>query len=563
MSQWVPSVLQFDTIPYAFRTGGDLDTVDKILGRYSSTMPGGGVELPLGVPDRSFFWRNNGLYRFGQNDDHTVKYSGLPHLGFAYVFGTQGTQVAKLNYQQVYGKKVLANFNLSNDRSNGFLRFGSHRVNRMDLNLLKKGEQWSMRLTARDLVNESSLNGGMVSSADASEFPLVFLGVNKRAASSKFRRSSLKLENYFDFNKDSTRSIGLLTEHTLNIDRRTFNELDTVFGIYPEINFDSLQTNDSYQYSRTDHALGIFKGGKDHYFSLSVSESYWKYYHPGTDLDSLETALHAKAQWRMSNWVFNGKGYFNLIGSGNEWDASIKAVGRINELEVSSHLLFEQKWPMQFQRSYLANNYSYVLGDYDLQFRTNWSTLVEYNLHKWTVFANYSLTYLKDNYFFDPASAVWSSSFYPELIFNSARIGAQYSGHYFSFSSDYMYTLEGQSGNMIPDHILIARGQLKGTLFKSKKLKAYIGSEFFISSGAEMITFIPSMDTYILGQGMGSYSSILNVHVFGGFQIDEFRFFVRFENLGYLWNDRTLQTVQGYPFPSGQLRLGITWDFFN
>jgi hypothetical protein len=55
----------------------------------------------------------------------------------------------------------------------------------------------------------------------------------------------------------------------------------------------------------------------------------------------------------------------------------------------------------------------------------------------------------------------------------------------------------------------------------------------------------------------------MNLHVFGGIQIEEFKFFVRVENIGRNWNDTTSAFYKGYPITSTQFRVGITWDFFN
>jgi hypothetical protein len=107
------------------------------------------------------------------------------------------------------------------------------------------------------------------------------------------------------------------------------------------------------------------------------------------------------------------------------------------------------------------------------------------------------------------------------------------------------------------------RLSVKGKLFKSKKLEAYTGVEGVWFSSANNIAFIPSMDTYIFDQTLSSYNGIVNLHAFGGFQIDEFRFYVRFENIGYFWNDVRTQLMDTYPLPSTQLRIGLTWDFFN
>jgi hypothetical protein len=46
-------------------------------------------------------------------------------------------------------------------------------------------------------------------------------------------------------------------------------------------------------------------------------------------------------------------------------------------------------------------------------------------------------------------------------------------------------------------------------------------------------------------------------------EVKTFRFFVNVANLGTYWNAAQISTVQGYPFPTMQIRLGLTWDFWN
>ena len=50
---------------------------------------------------------------------------------------------------------------------------------------------------------------------------------------------------------------------------------------------------------------------------------------------------------------------------------------------------------------------------------------------------------------------------------------------------------------------------------------------------------------------------------FTGIQIDEFRFYFKFENIDYFWNKQTNLQQIGYPISPTIIRLGFTWDFFN
>jgi hypothetical protein len=55
----------------------------------------------------------------------------------------------------------------------------------------------------------------------------------------------------------------------------------------------------------------------------------------------------------------------------------------------------------------------------------------------------------------------------------------------------------------------------------------------------------------------------LNAQFNVALEVKTFRFFVNVANLGSYWNNPQIATVQGYPFPTMQIRLGLTWDFFN
>jgi len=56
---------------------------------------------------------------------------------------------------------------------------------------------------------------------------------------------------------------------------------------------------------------------------------------------------------------------------------------------------------------------------------------------------------------------------------------------------------------------------------------------------------------------------MVNLHFFASLGIDQFRFYARFENIGYFWNDRSILEAIGYPIAGTRVRVGITWDFFN
>jgi hypothetical protein len=562
--QWLPSEFDLDTMRYSFRTGGRLDSLDFSIARTSGTQPGGSLEFPDNIPTIDFFTQFRGGNR--QLLDIQRKpliFSAIPHIGFAYTFGTQGTQVARMNYQQIFAKKVIVNFDFTNDRGNGFLRNSNFRLNDVHLSLAKKGKMWSSHFNATDRVFNSALNGGIQAESDPDLFPLVFLAVQKSNASSQMRNTDLDLVNYFDLNTDSIKAFGLTTRHKLMIQGRSYNEEDTLFGIYNMNNFDTLSTSDAYQLSKTEHGVGGFYRSSKLFASARLDATYWKYYNRGKDRDTIETTAYFSLKYKTGNWSLNTNSNYNLSGAGNEWSTQFDLSGKIKDLRVSSFLSAEDRWPNQFQRFYFANNYDYDLGPaIQKQFKLNFVNKVHLELSSIQVELQHQSTYLKDQYYFSLTQGTWSNELLPAISLHRFGIRADWKYKILAVQPEYSYTFESGLTDLIPDYLLKFRTTIKGPIFKSKKMIAYLGSEMVWFSASNTISFVPSLDTYIFSGNTAS-TGMFNLHAFGGFQIDEFRFFVRFENIGYLWTSSSLELLENYPIPSSQLRVGLTWDFFN
>jgi hypothetical protein len=58
-------------------------------------------------------------------------------------------------------------------------------------------------------------------------------------------------------------------------------------------------------------------------------------------------------------------------------------------------------------------------------------------------------------------------------------------------------------------------------------------------------------------------AGFMNLAAFTSFEVETFRLFIRMDNIAYFWQDRSIEFVNGYTFPSTQIKVGITWDFWN
>jgi hypothetical protein len=563
LAQWSPSVNSFDTIKIDFRTGGKLDSLD-LLFRSLQTAPISSADLHGGiVPVDFLFSQSNGLFIGVPNtSSNEMRYSGLPHIGFAYGFGAAGIQTAKMQYEQVFAKKILVNLDFLNDRANGLLRNSTHKSSDVRLSMINRSDFYTFKLTAEDLTIERGLNGGLGAQSNVVDFPLIFQPVRKMNADENTRVSQVKLENFFDFRrKDSLVSIGFTSEHSLNVRRRVFTEVDVLADHYTMIYIDSFSTRDSYQWSSTSHDAGLFYKAGGIFASASATGRYWKYFNMGNELDTLELGLREKIQFARGLFSIAQEGKLNVIGAGREWETNVLVKYRSGRLAWSGVVNLESKWPDVFLRSYSANNFQYQLAEYTRQFRASFANDVRLEIGKAPLLLKQESVFLKDNYFWNGSN--WQNDLYPQLSFHALTVGSEVNYKILNIHPQYTFSISDAPVKLRPDHVFRSRFFVKGGLFKGKKPLAYIGADVIWQSEYGLLDLVPAMGTYVLSNSSPLQSAYLNLHAFAGFQIDEFRFYLRFENIGYFWNDRQIQVVNGYTLPSGILRLGLTWDFFN
>ena len=130
----------------------------------------------------------------------------------------------------------------------------------------------------------------------------------------------------------------------------------------------------------------------------------------------------------------------------------------------------------------------------------------------------------------------------------------------FNFNPTFVYS---PGSNFLPEVQAYGRIFVKGKLFKAKKLEALVGIDVsYISSFINRL-YLPAMDTYDWSSSVSSFDGMINLHAFLSLGISEFRFFVRYENIGYFWSDKTNNVISRYPVSPTRLRIGLTWDFFN
>ena len=94
-------------------------------------------------------------------------------------------------------------------------------------------------------------------------------------------------------------------------------------------------------------------------------------------------------------------------------------------------------------------------------------------------------------------------------------------------------------------------------------MEAIVGGDVAFLSSYKTLNYNPTMDLFYFNNGNEKFKDYTSFSVFFGFEISEFRFYARLENISYSFTDKKNQSVIGYPVQPNFVRLGIVWDFFN
>ncbi|MCR9174351.1 MAG: hypothetical protein NXI10_17780, partial [bacterium] len=240
-----------DTILFTERTGGIQDTFDIAGNPLPSSFDGGrnlSTQSALSVDQLFLDITNYRLNQFAQQD--RMRYSSLPHLGFAYSFGSQGTQFLHLRYTQafLYGFKL----NLDYDRMTGagLLRNSDFSSDNVRLRVQRDGLRYSMKFAGSFQSNLVSHPGGITTDTTVDVNTLLGLGLEfvpvQKTANSETRMATAELQNFLNFTSDSLNHFGLVTKHRYEIINRKYFENNGGASIegYSMLNYDSTQTQD-------------------------------------------------------------------------------------------------------------------------------------------------------------------------------------------------------------------------------------------------------------------------------------------------------------------------------
>ena len=554
----------FDTLFYSYRISGNIDTVDIANSDMPTLFDGGQSILSTEGLSVNRLTQNITSESFNRiNKWESMKFSALPHLGFAYSFGAQGTSFLHVNYSQSFGKTLLnIDYNLA--KSNGYIRNSAFQKNDLKLQLQRTTQRYSFQFTGKYRKRDVGHSNGIVTDTLLEELGLEFMAVNKSDALSYRKEGILSLNNYLNFTNDSLNHFGIITSHYYQIKNRVYSEFsDTLQSIYTNTFIDTMQTSDQSNFASIRNAAGLYysKIKSRFYIDGQISHTYWDFQNLGIHTDTNEIGFLSNARIKLGQFTLENNLNLNLSGSFNEFSDLIEARYSNNKFNFNGHLLIENLSPLAIQRKYHSNNYDYKLSSINKQNGLQIGGKLNYkivdSILKLGALANFSS--LDNVYLFDGIE--WRNDTLGS--FNFVSIGVFAELHYKALNLSTRFTYSIDDDNYLPDYQVNSRLYLKGKLFEAKKLEATIGVEGLYFSDFNARVYNPSIGAYNWYTASSNVEGMFNMHGFVAFGIDEFKFYIRYENISYHWNNKTAIELEGYPISGPRMRVGITWDFFN
>lgn len=551
-----------DTIKLDNTPLSNLDSADIKYAEFSTTFTGG---LSLAGPDlnaSNIFSRLNqrwlgNAYQLDKRD----YFSALPYLGFTYSFGAQGSQFLTARFTQAFTDSLILNINYRRASGNGYFRNSVFDRNNVRASFIKKGKFYSFYAEGNYTSGNYQHAGGLTTDTLIETFGLEFSPVYKENANSKYRSGGVTLKNYLDFIPSENTATGLAHRTEYSIINRQYNEIDTLSGIYPFVNFNADTTADQFNLASVANFGGLFIQRSGFYFDGGVSQTYWRYQNLSNILDTTEIDLTSRLRMSFKNFELNNDFKFNLLGRFNEWYNHAQLKAGFQKYKLSAWMNIGQYALDPFRRSYLANTFQYTTTGSLKEFRLDAGGEVSASFMDDKLLVRAGLRQIASPDLYVYNGVQWQNDSLNSVSITSVSIAPALHLNHFKLNTKFVYNLSNSP--YIPQVQLFSRMYFTGKLFEAKILKFATGVDFRYNTSYDVMTYVPGLDVSVIDNGVITSSSRTNLDAFINLGLERFGFYFRFENIAYFWEDQLRQVAANYPMAGPRMRLGITWDFFN
>lgn len=558
--------LQSDTLRITERIGGTtIDSLDWYNTGNFTLNPGGPWNNPFGKNGSDYLDVLSYLQEPLQLPEPiSSKFIALPHLGFSYSFGSKSLQYLKAEYQQTLRKNTHLHVTYgrnSTSLESGLMRNNGFANDAFQFLVDHHGKRYENLVYLNFIKATRQLNGGLRTDTLIETFGLEFSPVFKENAASTSRNFQLGSQHMFNFGKDSSVRHGLVYKNQWSIRNRLYLESDTIYNLYDALYIDSNSTRDQYQLARINNAGGYFFKSRKFGAEALVQHGYWRFQNLARNRDTNEVEFQGNLFFALQNFKVTNVLSFNLAGAIGEWKDEAKAVLKQRSWDHALAFAMSQTLPTPFQRQYFANNHNWKIAD----LKTQGTTALNYTTRSKSRFDLTGQAGWKNlrNTYFLVNDTTWRNDTLTDISLFSLSVRGTLNWKTLYWQPQVIVNSSPSDFGFIPQFDLRSKLFFNKKLFQAKKLDFIIGVDLRYQASYRLLSYDPSLDLYRLPSQQLTHDPMLELDFFTGFQIDDFRFYFKFENIDYFWNPQNNLQQIGYPVSPNVLRLGLTWDFFN
>ncbi|MEN9699088.1 MAG: hypothetical protein RLZZ301_286 [Bacteroidota bacterium] len=495
--------------------------------------------------------------------ERPATFSALPHMGFAYGFGAQGAQRMRVDVEESFRHQLLLNVRYDRWQRTGFIRNDELRYSALDVLVMQRGKRHEVQLRFRNASDDRSWSGGLASYAALGTLAPELIPVQKNDAYSQKNAYQLKLNWTYLLVGDSLRHLRVQGEHQYANAKRLYHEVDSLAWYYPQVQFSPDSTNDRFTQHAFAQQLGL--GIAIHTFDLTSQLAYKARY--WSDLisihDTTEINWHNQVKWKQGAHQLAHQDVINLYGAAQGVNSQSKYLYKGKAINYTLVHTYSNQWPQLMQRNYQGNLANYSTPNLQKEKVQQIQIQAGSHLNRTELEAQFDYLSFSSVYRYVLDSMRWYCTG-PQSQGNVivARVSANYALAHWHLRPTYVYT-HLSTGSYVPQHRAQLAIQWHGAVFK-KRLQVHFEGIGQWQSANVALVYLPFMESVNWNAGfVPSYASSFNAQANLAIEVKTFRFFVNVANLGHFWNPAPLSMVAGYPFPGMQVRMGLTWDFWN
>ncbi len=542
-----------DTLTYAYRSGSSkIDSLDLIFANQSVILPGGAWFNPFGQLGNDYVQSILTTHQiFPEIKRLNPTFTALPHLGFMYTFGSFGTQILHAEYQQAFKKNRSLQIDYARTSSNGAWRNSAFKNSQLRLLYRQDFKRHLQETYFYQQRFERGLNGGYEKDSLLPIAGLEFIPVNRNSAQSVLKQIQAGSSHYLALNSDSLVKHGIL----YHIEYRNQNR------VYTDVLNDTLNYRDQFQWAKISNRGGYFLRSQRFRIEGTLNHAYWRFQNAGANRDTTEIFVQGSLYLKVSKQlILKSMQQYYLVGASNQLISRNQLIFKNNKMQASFQLRYEQTLPEAFKRQYDGTVYAWKLNDLSLQqmlgadAQVDLKTKIPFRLKaNWM---NWNKRYVFESGTWT-ANSVYSDA---NILQISARTDLAWKGFQLQPEAN---MIQAVGFSHVPQWDLRARAFWHKRMFAAKKFHFILGADARYRSNYVVMNYITELDLYDVNAMQGINQTLLRVDFFTGFEIDEFRLYLKVENLDYLWNDRQQLEQKNFPIAPQLIRIGVLWDFFN